>query len=300
MAEKSVDLPQECWELIFNSLDHHRYFESLSLVSIRFLSITDQLPRTFTISSQVIPFLPCLLSRFRNLKEIEIREFEGDLNSLLYQISKSGLDLETLSFSKQNLFPLMGVRELGLRMRNLRKLNCSKVVSLQDSDLFVIGNSFPLLEDLDISFPQYYSRFNPNGSLALASFSGVVTDEGIFDLAMKLNRLCKINLSGNHFITDKSLQSLSSNCALLREVVIHDCDFLTQNGISFIMRNCDNLCSISLDSLGIPYIDSFFQESFSYAKTLCELHLQIPNLTAIFQNSFDPFLSNSRTVANFK
>ncbi|XP_037492230.1 F-box/LRR-repeat protein 20 [Jatropha curcas] len=167
----------------------------------------------------------------------------------------------------------MGVRELGLRMRNLRKLNCSKVVSLQDSDLFVIGNSFPLLEDLDISFPQYYSRFNPNGSLALASFSGVVTDEGIFDLAMKLNRLCKINLSGNHFITDKSLQSLSSNCALLREVVILDCDFLTQNGISVIMRNCGNLCSISLDSLGIPYIDSFFQESFSYAKTLCELHV---------------------------
>ncbi|KAJ9189941.1 hypothetical protein P3X46_001186 [Hevea brasiliensis] len=273
MTEKSVDLPQECWELVFNSLDHHCHFESLSLVSTLFLSITDQLRRTLTISSQVVPLLPRLLERFPNLKAIEIREFEGDLNSLLYLISKSGLDLETLGFSNQSHFPLVGLRELGLRMSNLRKLNCSKLGHFEDSDLFIIGTCFPLLEDLDISFPQYNSRFNPNGSLDLQSFSGVVTDEGIVDLALKLNKLRKIDLSGNHFITDKSLHALSLNCVLLSEVVVRDCDFITQNGISLVLRNSANLNSISLDDVGIPSIDSSFLESFTYAKTLSELHL---------------------------
>ncbi|KAJ9169983.1 hypothetical protein P3X46_018120 [Hevea brasiliensis] len=128
-------------------------------------------------------------------------------------------------------------------MRNLRKLNCSKLGHFKDSDLFVIGTCFPLLEDLDISFTQYNSRFNPNGSLDLQSFSGV------------------IDFSGNHFITDKSLHALSLNCVLLSEVVVRDYDFITQNGISMVMRNSANLNSISLE------------ESFTYAKTLCELHL---------------------------
>lgn len=154
-----MDLPQECWELVFNFLHHHRHFESLSLVSTRFLSITDHLRGTLTISSQAVPLLPRLFERFPNVKVIDIREFDGDLNSLLNQISRSGLDLETLGFSNQNHFPLMGLRDLSSSMRNLRKLNCSKIGSLEDIHLFAIGMSFPFLEDLDISFPQYNSRF---------------------------------------------------------------------------------------------------------------------------------------------
>ncbi|KAJ9186927.1 hypothetical protein P3X46_002444 [Hevea brasiliensis] len=217
-------------KLVFNSFDHQRHFESLSLVSNLFLSITNQLHRTLTIFSQVVPLLPRLLERFPNLKVIEIQEFEGDLNSLLYLISKSGLDLKTPGFLSQSHFPLVSLRELGLRMRNLRKLNCSKLSHFKDSDLFVIGTCFPLLEDLDISYPQYNSCFNPNGSLDLQSFFGVVTDEGIVDLALNFNKL-------------------------------------------LVMCNSANLNSISLDGVGIPSIDSFFIESFTYAKTLCHLHL---------------------------
>lgn len=158
-------------------------------------------------------------------------------------------------------------------MRNLRKLNCSKICSLRDSDLFAIGKSFPLLEDLDISFPQYSACFKPNGSVDLPCFSGVVTDEGVIDLSMKLKKLHKIDLSGNQFITDKSIFCLSQNCMLLREVVIRDCDFITQNGIALAMRKCENLNHISLEEIGIPTIDSFFQESFTYAKKLCQLDL---------------------------
>lgn len=275
MTEKSAEeLPPECWELIFNSLHQHRHFESLSLVSTEFLSITNHLRRSLLISSQIVPFLPNLFHRFPNLKGIEIRGgFHGHLDSLLFQISKSGLDLESLSLSNQDCFPLLGLRELGLKMRNLRKLDCSELNCLQDAHLFAVGNSFPLLEDLNISFPRYDSHFDLNGSLDLRLFSGFVTDEGIIDLSMKLKNLLKINLSGNQFITDKSLLSLSANCLLLREVVIRECDFITQNGIGVVMRRCVNLNSISLDGIGIPSVDLFLQESFVYAKTLCELDL---------------------------
>ncbi|EEF35079.1 F-box/LRR-repeat protein 2 [Ricinus communis] len=274
MTEKSIDLPQECWELILNSLDHHRHFESLSLVSTRFFSMTNHLRQNLTISSHTLPFLSHLLNRFPNLKSIQISQLsKDDLNSLLHQLSKSELDLDSLNFENQTRFPHLGLREFGLKMRNLRKLHCSKISGLQDSDLFLIGSSFPLLEDLDISFPLYDSRFNPNGSLDLQCFSGIVTDDGILELGLKLNKLRRIDLSGNRFITDKSLHFLSLNCLLLSEVKVRDCDFITQNGISLIMRNCSNLNSISLDGVGIPSIDSFFQESFTYAKSLCELHL---------------------------
>ena len=102
MGENCVDLPQECWELILNSLDHHRHFESLSLVSTGFLSITNHLRRTLTISSHLLPFLPHLLTRFPNLTSIIISQlFDADLDSLLFQLSKSELDLQSLNFENQ-------------------------------------------------------------------------------------------------------------------------------------------------------------------------------------------------------
>ncbi|KAJ6326204.1 hypothetical protein OIU78_013327 [Salix suchowensis] len=273
MTDRSTELPSECWELIFNFLDHHRHFEPLSLVSTQFLSMTNHLRRSLIISSRTSPFLPNIFQRFPNLKGIEIRESDEDLDYLLHQISNSGLDLESLTLSSQEQFSLMSLRELGLRMKNMRKLNCSETNCLQDTHLFEIGNSFPLLEDLNISFPQYNSRFDSIGSLDLQRFSGIVTDEGIIHLSMKLKSLLKIDLSGNHFITDKSLQFLSENCLLLREIFIRECDFITLNGIGSVMRRCINLNYISVDGIGIPSIELYFQESFVFAKKLCEINL---------------------------
>ncbi|KAJ4838955.1 hypothetical protein Tsubulata_014810 [Turnera subulata] len=269
----SCDLPQECWELIFNSLGHHSHLESLSLVSTRFLSITNHLRLSLILTPQTLPSLPRLLRRFPNLKHIEFPELAGTLDSPLRHLSQSGLDLDSLAFPNQTHFPFLGLAQLGQLIRNLRKLNCSKIHSLQDSHLDLIASSFPLLEDLDISFPQYTSPINPDGSLGLEFFPQRVTDDGIIHLSMNLNKLLKINLSGNHFISDKSLLYLSANCVLLREVVICDCDFITQNGIALAMRKCENLNCITLLGIGIPSIDSVFQGAFSYAKNLCDLNI---------------------------
>ncbi|CAN0919714.1 F-box/LRR-repeat protein 4 [Linum grandiflorum] len=281
---KPAELPRECWELIANSLDQNRNFESLSLVSTQFLSVTGHLRRSLTITSRTAPSLSLLLRRFPNVREIKIREFHGDLDSLLCQISNSSLDLESLDISGQCYFPSKGLTLLGQRMRNLKELKCSRIWGLENTHLSVIGNSFPCLEYLDISFPQYNSRFNPNGSLDLQYFVTFVSDEGIADLSLKLTNLQRVDISGNQFITDKSLSSLSFNCSSLVNIILLDCDFITQTGIGVALRNAVNLTSVLMDGIGIPSLDSSLKESFVYAKNLAALHLS---------NSFlsDEFLS---------
>ncbi|XP_021298268.1 F-box/LRR-repeat protein 15 [Herrania umbratica] len=268
-----MELPQECWESIFSLLQHHRSFEPLSLVCNMFLSITNHLRHTLTITDPTLESLPRLLRRFPNLRTIIFRDFHGSLDSALSQISQSGLPLISLDVSNQSSFPLLGLKQLGSKLRNLKELNCSKIVSLKDSDLIEIGNCFPFLEAVDISYPDHGCGFSPNGSLDARSFPGLVTAYGILGLASRLRRLRKIDLSGNPFITDQALVSLSSNCLFLTEIGIRDCDFITQNGIALAMRKSGNLKSILMNGIGIPSIDLCFKDSFAYARGLRELEL---------------------------
>lgn len=268
-----MDLADECWESIFNFLEHHRYLEPLSLVCNSFLSITNHLRYTLTITDPTLESLPRLLLRFPNLNRIIFRDFHGNLDSVLSQISKSGLPLKSLDVSNQKRFPFSGLRQLGSKMRNLKELNCSNIGSLKDSDLIEIGTCFPFLEVLDISYPEHGCGLSSNGSLDSNSFPGLVTDNGILGLASTLKRLRKIDLSGNPFITDQALVCLSLNCLFLSEIGIRDCDFITQNGIAFAMRKCGNLKSIFMNEVGIPSIDVCFKDCFAYARCLCELDL---------------------------
>ncbi|XP_075664541.1 uncharacterized protein LOC142634148 isoform X1 [Castanea sativa] len=269
-----VDLPEECWELIFYLLlDHHRHFESLSLVSKHFLVITNQLRTTLTVSDQTTPFLPRLLRRFQHLRNLDFCGFHGDLESILCLIAKSKLDLEALNISNQKNLHLNGLHILGSNMKNLKSLYCSKVSFLQDIHLFVIAASFPRLEELDISYPEHKNIFSSTGSNDSGTFSGPVTDLGVSELSSRLNNLIKIDLSGNQFITDKSLIHLSSRCVLLREIAVRDCAFITQNAIAFTISHSPGLKSIAVNEIGFPSVDDVFKESFLHAKVLSDLDL---------------------------
>lgn len=263
-----MQLPEECWELIFKLVGHPRYFEPLSLVCRQFLAISNQLRASLTVSAQTAVFLPVILRRFQHLREIKVGRLHADLTGLLYQIARSGLNPEALNLSDQRNLPLDGLRELGLRMKNLRSLNLSGVGSLQDIHLFAIASSFPVLEKLDISYPHEYFC-SLNGLADSGRSVAGVTDSGVTSLSMKLKNLIKIDLSGNHFITDKSLIALSSNCALLREIAVQDCAFITENGITFVIRYSPELRSISASEIRLPSIEVGFKESFIYAEALC-------------------------------
>ncbi|KAK9282067.1 hypothetical protein L1049_004979 [Liquidambar formosana] len=117
MAEKFVELPDVCWELIFRLFNHHRHLEAPSIVCKRFLSITNSLRRSLTVADPTVLVLTRLFKRFPHLKQIDLHDFQGDLNVIVHQIVLSGLDLEELNISNRRNLPVESLSELGSNMK---------------------------------------------------------------------------------------------------------------------------------------------------------------------------------------
>ncbi|XP_042510379.1 SCF E3 ubiquitin ligase complex F-box protein pof2-like [Macadamia integrifolia] len=249
------NLPEECWELVFDRLGHNRHLEAPSLVCKRFLSISNLLRSSLTVSDPTVLLHGStlgLLRRFHQLKRIDLVEFHGDSDRLLREVALSGLNLEVLNLSKQKRLPVQGMKELGAKVKTLRVLICSRLCFLQDSDLVAIADSFPSLEELDISNPEQdfgsFSELDYADDYAVSgSFPGSISDSGIANLSSKLQRLCRINVSGNHFISDRSLFSLSSNCAFLEEIMARDCSLISEIGIALAIHHNPQLISLSVN-----------------------------------------------------
>lgn len=137
-------------------------------------------------------------------------------------------------------------------MKSLTSLKCSKFRRLCDRDLIEISNSLPLLEELDIS----YANSNCDDG------RWHITDDAIEVLSRKLNNLQKIDFSGNCLISDRSLIALSSNCLFLREILFHNCCFVSPNGIGFALSNSANLVSVSMRSDLHPSLGRWSSPSF--------------------------------------
>lgn len=277
MAEKSADLPEECWELILKQLlldldaDHPSPFNALSLVSKQFLSFTNRLLSTLKLKRSdpaLQSLLPRLLRRFPCLKHIDLAKFHGDMNPILHQIGLSGLRLESLNVSDQATLPAVGLRSLGSKLENLKSLNCSKIRCFGDSDLNLIADSFPCLEELDMGFADDEFGFSDSTPI-----SRPISDSGILSLSKKLKSLRKIHLSGNSFITDKSLVFLSTNCLFLCQIVLNFCHFITLNGISKLLCDCRQLNYISASRTGNPSFDVPPQVPFISWKALLAIDL---------------------------
>ncbi|KAL0867408.1 hypothetical protein Bca101_046526 [Brassica carinata] len=253
-----MDLPEECWELIFRFIDedHYRFLESLSLVSTSFLSITNRVRSTFIITDRTLPFLHRHLLRFSNLKRVRFHDFHGVIDSILLQLSLSCLDLESLDISGMPYFPDFAKKK---KMTNMKEFSCSGVLELRELDLVSIGVCFPSLQKLDISYPE--------------SLPSPLFDSAIINLSSNLKNLLKINVSGNNLITDKSLVSLSHNCLLLREIIFLDCDFVSSRCIEFLLRNSRYLESLAINGIGWRPRESFSKDAFLFSPCLSELDL---------------------------
>ncbi|CAL8133234.1 unnamed protein product [Prunus armeniaca] len=256
MAEKAVDLPEECWELIIKLLDHPSHFNSLSQVCKQFLSITNRLLLSLKLSDPTVQaLLPRLLQRFRRIKQIELTGFQGDMNSILHQIAQSGLNLESLNVSKQPTLPVVGLRALGSKMMDLKSLNCSKMRCFGDSDLNVIAESFPCLEELDIS---YHADDSTIGSKP-------ISDLGIFSLSLKLKSLRKINLSAfkvpflsskalwaialsDSDISDEFLYAVAEARFPLKKLTLSRCANYSFSGISVLLNEYQSLEYLNLEA----------------------------------------------------
>ncbi|CAA7050456.1 unnamed protein product [Microthlaspi erraticum] len=267
-----MDLPEACWELICKLIekDDYRFLESVSLVSTSFLSITNRVRSTFTITDRTVPLLHRHLRRFRNLKRVSFHHFTKNPVSTLLQVSRSGLDLESLDVWGMPYFP--DSEKSGMKMMsNLKEFNVGAIKELREIDLVSIGLCFPSLEKLHIG----YIDFLP----------GPVLDSAIISLSQNLPGLLKIDVTGNTLMTDKSLISLSRNCVLLREVILRDCDLISSDGIEFLLRNSKKLESLAVSGIGWPPKESFSTDAFVYARCLSELDLSGSSISVEFLRS---------------
>ncbi|XP_021736510.1 F-box/LRR-repeat protein 4-like [Chenopodium quinoa] len=237
--EESKELLDECWEMIFDRLEHESDRESITLVCKRFLSITNTLRDSIKFSDCTpISTTSRLLQRFSNLKKIRFCNFSGDLNEAVVAIARSGLDLEELlDVSHDRRQPAFWLEELGSKMQNLKVLRFAS--GQGDADLVRVADSFPELEELQIGDCRSRGDYR----------TIVVTGEGIEYLSSKLKKLRKIDISEKQpkpHISDKSLVSLSKNCALLEQIKLRYCYSVTECGISFLINNSHHLNSLHL------------------------------------------------------
>lgn len=264
----AVEVPEEIWEQIISLLDDDVNLEPLSLVSKTFLSITNRLKQTLIISDPTSFFLPKLFHRFPNLKHISLRDFHGEPTWILQQISLASFPLQSLDLSNHSIFPFKAIQQLpNSSLTSIQSLKLQNLSILNDVDLGVISQLMCNLEELDVSDPK--DDYCVNGDLEFTGGGLGITDDGIGMLASKLSKLRKVNLSGNYFISDKSVVNLSEKCLNLEEIVVKNCTFVTQNGLAFAFQNSQNLNSVAL--LGMDLAVSEISHSLACARNLSVL-----------------------------
>jgi len=121
-----VYLPDECWEHVFKFLNNHNhcYLRSPSVVSKRFLSITNRLLFSLTVNNQPHPFLLRLFHRFTKLKSLDLSGYKGDIDHLLREISCFSLNLTSLDISGQTSILEVGLRAFSKNITTLTSLIC--------------------------------------------------------------------------------------------------------------------------------------------------------------------------------
>jgi F-box and leucine-rich repeat protein 2/20 len=226
--------------MIAANSDDHSYLKSLSVFSKQLLSLTNHHKFSLTISNQTLPFLPRLFQRFTNLTSLDISSYYGDHNKLLIQISGFPLKLTSLNLSNQPVIPANGLRVFSQKITTLTSLTCSNIGSIYSTDIRLITDCFPLLQELDLSYP---TKFISHTNRFLV---------GVEALSLTLLKLLKVNLSGHYYINNSLVYDLFKNCKHLEEAFMLDCDQITNaDVVASALRERPILRSLYYDLLTV-------------------------------------------------
>jgi F-box/leucine-rich repeat protein 2/20 len=184
--------------------------------------------------------------------------------------------LTSLHLSNQPTIPAIGLRAFSKMITALTSLTCSYIDSINTSDLFLIAECFPLLQELNFYYP------NPEDSSHLDCSSYV---DGIEALSRALIKLRKVNLSRER----PTLSSLSFSS--WESGVLDTLNFINSlvslKGLTCLVLHDMNisdelLYSIARKGLPLTELDLSFCTSYSYDGILCLLskcqHIQHLNL----------------------
>ncbi|KAK2420212.1 F-box/LRR-repeat protein [Trifolium repens] len=130
--------------------------------------------------------------------------------------------LTSLNMSDQRTFPANGLRAFSQKITTLTSLTCSYIDSINSSDLFLIAECFPLLEQLDL---RCHKSLNCSSSCV----------DGVEALSLALIKLREVILF-RFPINNQSLSHLFNNCKYLEQVSIVLCDEITSVGLASALR----------------------------------------------------------------
>jgi len=186
-----------------------------------FLSITNHYKFYLTILHTTLPVLPRLLQRFTKLTSLNLSSYYGDLNALLTQISRFPLKLTLLNLSNQLNLLANGLGAFSQNITTLTSLICSVLYSINSTDLKLIADCFPLLEELDLGYPYKFINHTHRNF-----------PTGLMALLLALFKLRKLNLSHHYYVNDFLIFHLFKNCKFLEEAILPRCQRVTNLGVA--------------------------------------------------------------------
>ncbi|CAJ2656383.1 unnamed protein product [Trifolium pratense] len=248
----NVYLPDECWELVFKHLlINDDDYNSLSLVSKQFLSITNRLRSSLTIKSynQTTQQVLHLIGRFPKLTSLN---FYGhhDLDSILPKLYTFPFRLTSLKLSVIRTIPASGLVAFSITS-TLNSLTCSHTKFLHSAHMGIIGECFPELQRLDLSnCKNIYVRSLPRLLKECCNITHLnLTASSIIPLSTMMDfqvpTLEVLNLSRTT-VNDQTLYIITKTCSEIVQPSLDYCDYVTYKGVKLVLRNCKQLREINL------------------------------------------------------
>uniref|UniRef100_A0A803LMZ4 F-box/LRR-repeat protein 15-like leucin rich repeat domain-containing protein n=1 Tax=Chenopodium quinoa TaxID=63459 RepID=A0A803LMZ4_CHEQI len=275
--EESKELLDECWEMIFDRLQHKRDLNEAVVAIARSGLDLEELLALSDIHSQRALWLEELGSNMKN-KALTFSGGQGDAD--LVRIADSFPNLEELCIDHEGVYTITvtdeGVDYMSSKLKRLRKIDLSNKAHISDKSLVLLSKNCQLLEHIKI---YDYSTVTEEGISFLVNNShhlnflyickGVKIDSfGVNGSSSFLPNLRSLRLQ-HVDISDEFLISLTEARMSLTDLALTDCESFTFTGISrLLLHTAQSLKSFELGGLRgvefltnehIEYLSSFLQ-----------------------------------------
>ncbi|KEH36044.1 RNI superfamily protein [Medicago truncatula] len=260
MVATDFYLPDDCWEYVkfLIMVGYRLHLNFVSVVSKRFLSITNRLRFSLAIYGITYPFLTRLFLRFTNLTSLNLTCYSFDLNNLLFEISRFPLKLTSLNISNKSIIPTNGLRAFSENITTLTSLTCSHISCINSTDLLVIAECFPLFEELDLSSPLECNNDQLLDELlevAIRVCCNGVTSTGIVRMIVENSnslmgfvvrpQLKSLQLDHNPWLRDESIIMIASIFPNLQLLDLTHCYEISE-GICQVLKRCCKIRHLKL------------------------------------------------------
>jgi F-box and leucine-rich repeat protein GRR1 len=182
----------------------------------------------------------------RKLKKLDIKNCPELTDLSLTEIARNCTALETIDID-WCYFTDLSIKEIATHCLNLKELSFNENKSVTVASLFLIAKKCLKLESVN-TYP----------------FFETIVDEDLVQLSRHCSNLKKLELN-SFLITDVGLVAMIKNCRKIEEIIIYECEDLTDESLFEISNYCPNLKSLTLQDC-----EKFTDEGLIYVKKFCQ------------------------------